>query len=116
MKSLIGKGVHRKVHLLIDGDDTNICLGNVGVDLHFGEIVRDRENDWRLQAGGHRLADIDTAGDDGAINRRHDGTMVQIGFGLVERTLLDFHIRFGLVQICQRLIEVGLRRVLFRDQ
>ena len=116
MKHLIGKRIHRKVHLLIDGDDTNIRLGDVGIDLHFGQVVRDHENDRSLQARSHRLANIDTTGDDRAINRRHDGAMVQIGLRLVERTLLDFHVRFSLMQICQRLIELGLGRILFRNQ
>ena len=69
-----------------------------------------------IRMGRNRLADVDTTGDDRAINRRDDGAVIQIGLGLVECTLLDFHVRFSLMQICQRLIELGLGGVLFRHQ
>ena len=42
--------------------------------------------------------------------------MVEIGFRFFQRALFDFHIRFRLMQSGHRLIEIGLRGILFRDQ
>jgi hypothetical protein len=42
--------------------------------------------------------------------------MIEIRFRFIERALFNFHIRFGLMQVRRRLIDVSLRRVFFREQ
>ena len=61
MKSLRREGVHCEIDILIHFHDADISLGHIRVDLHFGQIVRDREDDRRLQTGRDRLANIDIA-------------------------------------------------------
>ena len=68
------------------------------------------------KTGGDGLPNIDAARNHLSIYRRRDRAMVEIGFRFIERALFDFHIRFRLMQICHRLIEVGLRRIFFREQ
>ena len=65
VKGLRRKSVDREIHILIDRDAADVRFGHVRVDLHFREIVRDLENDRRLQARRHGLADVD-------ISRNHD--------------------------------------------
>ena len=48
-----------------------------------------------------------------AIDRRSDRAVVEIGLRFVERALFDLHIRLGLMQRRHRLIEIGLRGILF---
>ena len=108
MKGVRRKCVHRKIDILIDGDDANVRFRHVGVDLHFGEIVRNHENNRRLQTGRYGLANIDTARDHDAINRRRDGAMIEVRFRFIERALFDFHVGFGLMQVRHRLIEILL--------
>ena len=76
------------------------------------EVVRDRENDRRLQAGRDRLANIDIARDHDAIDRRRDRAVVEIRFRLIERALFDFHVGFRLMKIRHGLIEVRLGGIL----
>jgi hypothetical protein len=59
MKRLHGKSVHSKIDILIDPNDAYIRLRHIRVDLHFGEVVRNREDDRRLQTRRDCLADID---------------------------------------------------------
>ena len=42
--------------------------------------------------------------------------MIEIGFRLFQRALLDFHVRFGLMKIGHGLIEIRCAGILFRDQ
>ena len=42
--------------------------------------------------------------------------MVEIGFRFFQRALLDLHVRFRLMKVGHRLVEIGLRGILFRDQ
>src|SRR5438128_534129 len=94
VKRLHGKSVHCEIDVLIDLNDAHIRFGYIGIDLHFGEIVRNREDDWRLQTGCDRLANIDTARNHYAIDRRGDCAMVKIGFRFIERALLYFQVGF----------------------
>ena len=116
MKRARRESVDAKIDLLIHRNYADVRLGHVGVDLHLRQIICDGKNYRRLQAGCHGLADIDTTGNDFAIDWRCDGTMIEIRFRLVERALFDFKICFGLMQISHRLIEILLRGILFRDQ
>jgi len=64
--------------------DTDIGFRDIGIDLHFGEIIRDRENNRSLQAGRHRLAHIHISRNHYAIDRRRDRAMIQIRFGFID--------------------------------
>ena len=97
-KSARWKRVHREIDILIGSDNADICLGHIRIDLHFSKIIRDRENDGRLQAGCDGLAHVDIARDDDAVDWRSDRAVFQIGARFVERALLDFHICFRLAQ------------------
>src|SRR6202043_1541358 len=72
------KRVDGKIDRLPDFDRTDIGLGHVRVDLHFGEIIRDLKNHRRLQTGRDGLANIDTSRNYHAIDRRRDSAMVEI--------------------------------------
>src|SRR5439155_7756797 len=99
VKSLHRKSVHCEIDVLIDFDDADIRFGDIRVDLHFGEIVCNREDDWRLQTGRDRLANINTARNHYSIDRRGDCAMVKIGFRFIERALFDLHVRLRLMKI-----------------
>ena len=53
------KSIHRKIDLLVNRDHADISLRHVRVDLHLCQVIRDHENDGRLQTCGDCLADID---------------------------------------------------------
>ncbi len=108
MKRLHRKSVHCEIDVLIDFDDAHIRFGDIRVDLHFGQIVRDRENNRGLQTGCDRLANIDTARNHHSIDGRGDCAMVEIGFCFIERALFDLHVRFCLMKVRHCLIEVRL--------
>ena len=57
----------------------DVRLGDAGVDLHLGQVLGDGEQRGRLQRGGHRLADVDVARDDDAVDRRDDGGVGEVG-------------------------------------
>ena len=95
---------------MIDLDHADIRFGHIRVDLHFGEIIRDREDDRRLQTGRNRLSNIDIARNNNAIDRRRNRAMLEIGLRFIERALFDFHVGFGLMKGRRRLIDVSLRR------
>ena len=81
------KRVDGEIHVLIDRDPAHVRFGHVRVDLHFREIICDRENNRRLQTGGHRLAHIDISRNHDAIDRRRDRAVVQVGFRFLEARL-----------------------------
>ena len=72
-------------------DIADVGLGDLGVDLHVREVVRDLEDDRRAEAGGDGLAHID----------QREMTMPSIGeeiwqwfksrLRLGQYALLDFH-------------------------
>jgi hypothetical protein len=68
------------------------------------------KNHRRLQTGGNSLAHIDTARNHHAVDRGSDRAVLKISLCFVQRTLFDFQIGLGLMQIRHRLIEVCLRR------
>ena len=109
MKRARGKSVHRKIDILAKLNDTNVRFGHIRVDLHFGEIIRDGENDRRLQTGGDRLANIDIARNHQPIDRRRDRAVVEVRLCLVECPLFDLRVGFGLMQRCGGLIDIRLR-------
>ena len=50
-----------------------------------------------------------------SIYRGRNPAVVEIRFRFIQRALFNFHIRFRLMQICDRLIDVGLRRIFFEN-
>ena len=109
MKRLRRECVHREIDVLSHLDHANVRLRHVRIDLHFCEVVRDLENHRRLQTGGDGLANIHTARDYYAIDRRGDRAVVEISFCFIECALFDLHIRFGLVKVGHCLVEILLR-------
>ena len=81
-----------------------------------GAIIRDLKNNRRLQASGDRLSNIDAARNDNAVYRRRNRAMVKIGLSFIKRALFDFHVRFSLMQVRHRRIEILLGRILLREQ
>jgi hypothetical protein len=116
VKGAARERINAEVDILIYRYRTDVSFGDVGVDLHFREIIRDRKNHRRLQTGRDRLSDVDAAGDHLAVHRRCNRAMIEIGLRFIERALFNFHIRFGLMQVRRRLIDVSLRRIFFREQ
>src|SRR5205085_1005097 len=70
VEGAVREGVNAEVNILVNRNRTNVSFGDVGVDLHFRQVIGDGENDRRLQTGGNGLPDIDAAGDHLAIHRR----------------------------------------------
>ena len=63
----------------------DVPLGDVRVDLHLGEVLRDREERRRRERGGDRLPDVDAARDDDAVDGRDDVRVREVHLRLVER-------------------------------
>ena len=82
----------------------------------FVEVIGDRENDRRAQAGRDGLPDIDAARDDDSVDRRGDRAMIEIDSRLLQRAFLDRDHRFRLMERGDGLIEFRLGGILFRDQ
>jgi len=68
------------------------------------QILGDHEEGGRRQGGGHGLAHVDVAGDDGAAGGRDDGGVVEVDLGLGQR-------RAGLRLRSQRRLHAGRGRV-----
>ena len=98
MKRARWKSVDRKIDILIHTDRADVGFSHVRVDLHFRQIVRDREDHRRLQTGRDRLANIDIARNHHPIDRRRDRAMVEIRFRFIERALFDLHVPFRLMK------------------
>ena len=52
---------------LVHFKTADVGLVHVGIDLHIGQVGNGKG--WGLEAGGHGLAYVDIAGDNGAIDR-----------------------------------------------
>ena len=108
MKGPRWKSIDRKIDILINADRADIRFSDVRIDLHFSQVVRNLENDGRLQTGRDGLADIDVARNHYPIDRRGDRAMVEIGFRFIERALLNLHIAFSLMKCRHRRINILL--------
>ncbi|ODT33960.1 MAG: hypothetical protein ABS55_12105 [Lautropia sp. SCN 70-15] len=64
-----GIGIDGEARLLAHLDAADVGLVDAGVDLHVAQVAGDHEQFGRLQARGHRLAGIDRALDDHAVDR-----------------------------------------------
>ena len=78
-----GERVNREVDLLPFLDTANVRLADQGLNLHFGQIIRDGEQLGRVEAGRDSLAGIDLPRDDHAADRGVNGRAVQIHLGAV---------------------------------
>ena len=65
-------GVYGESGLLADTNGSHIGFVYVGVHLHFGQVLRDLEDGRCLERGGHGLADVHVARDDGAVDGRQN--------------------------------------------
>ena len=78
----------REIDVLPRADRADVRLADGDVDFHVREILRDREERRRLEAGGDRLSDGDVARDDGAVYRRRDDRAREIELVLLNDRLL----------------------------
>ena len=91
-------------------DPTDVGLVYLRVDLHLGQVLRDREDGRRLQRRSDRLAHVDVARHDDAVDRRANHGMVEVGAGDRNGGVLLAHQRLGLRDTRRRGIPRRLRR------
>src|SRR6185369_17133710 len=77
-KGLLRERVHSELNLLSGFDHAHIGLVGVRVHLHLGKVLRNGEERRSLQGRGNRLADVNAAGDDGAVDGRTDNAVVHV--------------------------------------
>ena len=104
----VRKSVHRETHRLAVLDRPDVGFRDVGVDLHFRQIIGDDEDRRRVHAGGDGLAHIHAARDDDAIHRRINGAMGQIHFGPLKGGFLELLHRLRLVEVGHGFIVIRL--------
>ena len=71
-RTRVGEGVHAERDLLARAHAPDVGLVDGGVDLHLRQVVRDHEQDRRLERRGHRLAHVHVARDHDAVDGRRD--------------------------------------------
>ena len=79
-------------------DAADVGVVHVGIHLHLGQVLRDCEERGRLEARGHRLADIHGTRDHDAVHGRADLRVVEIDLGLLEASLLLNDVGAGRLQ------------------
>jgi hypothetical protein len=97
--------------MLAGTDPADIRLVDVGVDLHLGQVGGDDEERRRLHARGDRLADVDAALNDDAVDRRFDHGVREVDLVLVDRRLRLADGGLGLRHGGLLRLQTGLRRV-----
>src|SRR5439155_24510974 len=75
---LAGKRVDRERGAIVELDAADVRLVHARLDLHLREVLGDREEHRRLQARGNRLADVDLAGGDDAVDGGPDRRVVEV--------------------------------------
>ena len=108
MENLIGKRIDREIHGLTVLHLANVRLGNGGADVHFGNVLRDGEQDRRVHGGIHRLAQIHLPSDHNAIHRRGNFAITKIGLRAFQSRLLDGDGCLGLREFSRGLIQIEL--------
>ena len=98
LKHVVGKSVHGEVHRLADLDLPDVGLGNIGGDVHFGEVLDNGEQHRRVHGRVHGLAHVHFARDHDAAHGRGDYAVTEVGLGIVQRASLDGDGGLGLVQ------------------
>ena len=73
-----------KRHFLALRYIANVRFVYIGMNFHFGEVVSDRKQGWRLEGGGDGLAHIHVARNDNAIYRGANDGVVEIHRGLIQ--------------------------------
>src|SRR5690606_16640168 len=68
----VGEGVDGEARLLPRLDGADVCLVDGGLQLHALQFGGDDEEHRRLHGGGDRLAGVDGAGQDHAVDGRDD--------------------------------------------
>ena len=106
VKCPVRKCVHGEIYILSDNNPSNIRLGDIGINLHFGQIVGNCEQRRRTEAGGDGLTNIHIAGDNSAIDRRTNGAMEQIHLCACQCRLAILQHGFSLMQIGEGGVEV----------
>src|SRR5439155_24834898 len=116
---LAGEGVHREGRPILEPHAPDVGLVHADLDLHLGEVLGDREQHRRLQRGGHRLADVDLARDDHAVDRRADRRVLEVGRRLGETGLLlvdlgarGLQLGFDHAQLRRRRLDTRVERLL----
>ena len=73
----------------------HVRLGHRGVDLHLAKVLGDGEERGRGERGGHRLADVDGAGNDDAVDGGINIGVLEVLLGLLERGLRLLQLSLG---------------------
>ena len=76
-----------------------VGFGHGRVDLHGVETLGDLKQGRRIKAGGNRLAEVNLAINDDAIDRRANDGVGKIGFFAIQLGLHLRHGRFGDIQV-----------------
>ena len=108
LKHVVGKRVHGEFSRLAGFHLANVRLGNAGINVHLCQVVGDGKQHRRIERRRDRLADIELARNNNAINRRINRAVVQVRPRIFQRRRPDFNIRLGLMQAGNGLIIVGL--------
>ena len=113
---MLGICVDAEVGALAFDHASDVGFTDVGVDLHFSQVLGDDEESRRLKRGGDGLADIHVAGHHDAVYGRIDGGIAQIqlgrsqcGFRLVQLGLRHLDVGLGITVIGLSKVEIGLR-------
>ncbi len=115
-ETLVREGVDREPRLLALADEADVGFGEAGVDAHLGKVLGDLDQRWRLEAGCHRLAKVDDAVDDDAVDRRADDGEIEVGAVTVVLRPRQRHLRLPRLERLARLIVLLPRHILLRKQ
>ncbi len=85
LEAVSGVGVDAERDVLTRTNATHVGFIDVRIDLHFGQVGGDHEQRWRRHAGRHRLADVNAALRDDAVDRRRDDGVIAVDLRLVDR-------------------------------
>ena len=107
-KHIIHVGVDSKGHSLPHFHLSYVSLVDVGFHLHLGQVIGQSEQGRRAERGGHRLAYLNSAVENDAVDGRIDFGVAQIHHSLVVGGL-----RVSFAHLC---LSVGILRLLIGCQ
>ena len=93
-----------------DLDAADVGLVDVGVDLHLGQVLRDREQRGGLQAGRDGLPHVHGARDDDAVDGGADDRVLEVELGLAQSRLVLADLGDGRQELGLGDLEGRLRR------